>query len=190
MGRWPHQDHKQWLDHRHYRTYEIALGITRAVGPSGDPRDLESLALGITAFLPPWQKETAVHRFARFITDDMFLEDTQGRYIEVYEHDSGTKRTRRYLPVDIAMRSYGIGSGEVFTVPERRGREVREGNVIRWEESGQVADACYDYTLDLQLSADYDRLLVQMADEVFHTIFPNRALLSRIHEVLAIYVRG
>lgn len=149
MGQRPHQDHEQWLDHHHYRTYEIALGITRAVGPSGDLRDLESLALGITAFLAPWQKETAVHRFARFTADDMFLEDTQGRYIEVYEHGSGTTQTRRYLPVDIAMRSYEIGSGDVFTIPERHGREVREGNVIRWEESGQVADACYDYTLDL-----------------------------------------
>lgn len=119
----------------------------------------------------------------------MFLEDTQGSYIEVYEHGSGTIQARRYLPVDIAMRSYEIGSGDVFTIPERHGREVREGNVIQWEESGQVADACYDYTLDLRLSADYDRLLVQMADEVFHTILPNRVLLSRIHEVLAIYVR-
>jgi hypothetical protein len=87
------------------------------------------------------------------------------------------------------MRSCGIGSGDVFTDPERHGREVREGNVIRWEESAQVADACYDNTLGLQLSADYDRLLAQMADEVLHTIFPNRVLLSRIHEVLVLYVR-
>src|SRR5260370_3673092 len=95
MGQRPRQDHKEWLDHRHHRTYEIALGITRAVGSSGDLRELESLALGIEAFLPPWQKETAVHRFARFIADDMFLEDTQGRSIQVYVHGSGTVRTRR-----------------------------------------------------------------------------------------------
>jgi len=189
MGPRPDQDRKRWLDHRHYRTYEIALGITQAVGPSGDLRDLESLADGIADFLPPWQKETAVHRFARFIADEMFLEDTQGRYTEVYEHGSGTIRTRRYLPVDVAMRSYGFGSDEMFTIPERHGREVREANVIRWVESSQVADACYAYTLDLQLTDDYDRLLAQMADEVFHTIFPNRVLLSRLHEVLAIYVR-
>jgi hypothetical protein len=185
----PDRGSKQWLDHRHYRTYEIALGITRAVGPSGDLRDLESLADDIADFLPAWQKETAVHRFARYIADEMFLEDTQGRYIEVYDHDSGTIETRRYLPVDVAMRSYGIGSGEMFAIPERHGREVREGNVIRWEESSQVADACYHYTLDLQLTDDYDRLLARIADEVFHTIFPNRVLLRRLHETLAIYVR-
>jgi hypothetical protein len=182
------QDRKHWLDHRHYRTYEVALGITRAIGPSGDLRDLESLADEIAVFLPPWQKETAVHRFARFIADEMFLQDTQGRYVEVYEHGSGRIQTVRYLPVDVAMRSYGIGSGEMFTIPERHGTEIREGNVVRWEESSQVADACYAYTLDLQLTNDYDRLLTQIADEVFHTIFPNRVLLSRLHEVLAIYV--
>jgi hypothetical protein len=190
MGERPRQDHKEWLDHRHYRTYEIALGISRAVGSSADLRELESLALGIEAFLTPWQKETAVHRFARFIADGLFLEDAQGRYIRIYEHDGGTFRTRRYLPVDVAMRAYGIGSGEMFAVPEPHGRDVREGNVTRWEESEQVADACHEYTLDLQWTADYDYLLSQMADEVFHTIFPNRVLLSRIHEVLAIYVRG
>jgi HNH endonuclease len=190
MGPRPDQDRKRWLDHRHYRTYEIALGITQAVGPSGDLRDLEMLADGIADYLPPWQKETAVHKFARFIADGMFLEDTEGRYIEVYEHDDGTIRTERYLPVDIAMSSYGIGSDEMFTVPERDGREVREGNVIRWEESSRVADACYAYTLDLQLTDDYDRLLEHVTDEVFHTIFPNRVLLSRLHEVLALYVRG
>lgn len=32
------------------------------------------------------------------------------------------------------------------------------------------------------------KLLEQLCDEVFYTIFPNRTLLSRLHEVLAIYV--
>jgi len=56
----------------------------------GDLRDPESLPLGIRAFLPPRQKETAFTGFARFVADDMFPEDTLGRYLEVYEHDSGT----------------------------------------------------------------------------------------------------
>lgn len=66
---------------------------------------------------------------------------------------------------------------------------MREGNVTRWVESTKVADACYDYTVDLQWTAVYDNLLGQLSDEVFRTISPNRTLLSRLHEVLAIYVR-
>jgi hypothetical protein len=193
MGPRSDQDHKRWLDHRHYRTYEIALGITRAVGPSGDLRDLEWLADDVLGFLPPWQRESALHKFARFIADEMFLEDTGGRYITAYVHDGSNiaGSPRRYLPVDVAMRSYEIGSGEMFTIPPPDGRWVREGNrhINRWEESSKVADACYEYTRDLQLSADYDLLLTQIADEVFHTIFPNRVLLSRLHEVLALFVR-
>lgn len=148
---------------------------------------LNRLALASRLSCPRGRRRPLFHRFARFIADDMFLEDTQGRYIHAYDHASGSTKTRRYLPVNIAMRAYGIGSG--FMVPESYGREVREDNVIRWDESGQAADSCYDYTLDLQYTTDYDCLLAQMADEVFHTIFPNRVLLSRIHEVLASYVR-
>lgn len=160
------------------------------MSPSADLRDLESLTVGISDFLPPWQKETAVHGFARFIADRMFLQDAQGRYVRIDEVDGWTSRSRRYPPVDIAMRAYGIGSGEMFAVPEPHGREVREGNIIRWAESNQVADSCIGYTLDLRLASDYDHLLSHRADEVFHTIFPNRVLLSRIHKVLSIYVRS
>jgi HNH endonuclease len=180
---------KQWLDHRHYRTYEIALGITQAVGGSADLRDLEFLQEAIAGFLLPWQKETAVHRFARAVADEMFVKDTEGPYIQLYDQDgNGSISTRRYLPVDIALRSYGIGDGEMFEVPPPDGVWRREGNIYTWEESVKVANACYDYTVDLQWTAAYDELLIRIADEVFYTIFSNRTLLGRLHEVLAIYV--
>jgi hypothetical protein len=66
---------------------------------------------------------------------------------------------------------------------------VREGNINTWKESSKVASACCDYTAEPQWTEAYDQLLTRLADEVFHIIFPNRALLSRIHEVLAIYVQ-
>lgn len=188
MSKNPSQDRKRWLNHHHYRTYEIALRITQAVGLSADLRDLDYLHDWISVYLQPWQKESAIHRFAAVIANEMFAEDTQGPYVEVYEPEEHPAEIRRYLPVDIAMRAYGVGDGEMFEVPERDGTTVREGNVSRWVESSKVADACFDYTFDLQMTEAYDRLLEQITDEVFHTVFPNRALLSRLHEVLAIYV--
>jgi HNH endonuclease len=185
----PNQDRKRWLDHRHYRTYEIALRITGAVGSSGDFRDLEFLTEEIIDFLEPWQKESAVHKFAKVIADEMFIEDTSGPYVRSYEFGSDdTTQLRWFLPVDVAMRSYRIGDGEMFRVPEPDGAQVRDGNIVRWVESTKVADACYDYTLELKLTEDYDRLLVQLGEEVFHTLFPNRSLLTRLNEVLAVYV--
>jgi 5-methylcytosine-specific restriction endonuclease McrA len=179
-----------WLDHRHYRTYEIALGITRAVAASADLRDLEFLNEAVVDFLSPWQMETAVHRFARVVADEIFMKDIDGPYIGTYERDANSSIvTQRYLPVDFALRSYGICDDEMFRVPPPDGAWVSEGNINTWKESSKVANACYDYTVDLQWSDAYDQLLTRLADEVFHTIFPNRALLSRVHEVLAIYVQ-
>jgi hypothetical protein len=173
------QDRRRWLNHRHYRTYEIALGITRAVRWPADLRDLEFLAEGITGFLPPWQKETAVHRLARVVASDLFLRDTEGPYIQVFEETDGVPaRMNRYLPVDVAMHAYGIDHGEMFRVPEPDETEVRKGNTVTWAESERVANACYDYTLDLQWTEPYDLLLTHLSDEVFHTIFPNRVLLD------------
>lgn len=184
---------EQWLEHRHYRTYEIALGLTRAVGASADLQDLGFLQEGIADFLLPWQEKTAVHKFARVIADEMFLKDTEGPYIRIHEQDlNGSTLTRRYLPVDFALRSFGIFDGEMFQVPPPDGEWVRRGprgNINEWRESGKVASSCYEYTVDLQLTAVYDELLERVSDEVFHTIFPNRRLLSRIHELLAMYVR-
>jgi 5-methylcytosine-specific restriction endonuclease McrA len=158
------------------------------VGPSGDFRDLEFLTEEIIDFLKPWQRESAVHKFAKVIADEMFINDTSGPYVESDElRSDGTIQVRRYLPVDVAMSSYRIGNGEMFRVPDRDATEVRDDNKVKWVESTKVADACYDYFLELKLTEDYDRLLVQIGEEVFHTIFPNRRLLARLNEVLAVY---
>jgi hypothetical protein len=61
--------------------------------------------------------------------------------------------------------------------------ETRELPVI-------VGNACYDYfTEKLRLSDVYERLLDQIADEVFHITFLNRATLAQLNGFLARYVR-
>lgn len=160
-----------------------------ALGPSSDFGELEFLDDAIIDFLKPWQGQSAVHKFARFIADEMFINDTSGPYVRTSElQDDGTAKVRRHLPVDVAMRAYRIGSGDMFRVPDPDGTEVRDGNAVTWIESTKAADACYEYTLDLRLTEDYDRLMIQIGEEVFHTIFPNRSLLARLNGVLAGYV--
>jgi HNH endonuclease len=185
---------KEWLDHRHHRTYEIALGITRLVSRSGDMGKFEFLDDSITDFLLPWQEVTAVHQFARLVAYEMFLQDTEGPYIRGNERDgSGNLKPQRYLPVDCALLSYGlVNVDEIFLVPPRDGEWVkdRDRNIRSWQESSKVEDACYEYTRYLQLTGVYEELIGRLGEEVFHTIFPNRALLGRIHEILSFYVRG
>ncbi|MFF5084562.1 HNH endonuclease [Actinoplanes sp. NPDC000266] len=185
----PVVDGRQWINHRHYRTYEIALRFTRAVGASADLRDLEFLNDYIVGFFQPWQHETAVHKFVRVIADEMFLDDTNGPYISIYEQTEVGLNLRRYLPVDIALRAYGVNDEEPFLIPEPVMKESREGNITSLTETNDAADACYEYTCDLQMTEVYDQLLAQISDEVFHTIFPNRILLGRLHRTLSLYVQ-
>jgi len=185
----PVVDDRQWINHRHYRTYEIALRFTRAVGASADLRDLEFLNDYIIGFFQPWQHETAVHKFARIIADEMFLDDTDGPYLSMHEQTGDSFKSKRYLPVDIALRAYGVHDGDPFDIPEPIMEESRKGNITRLTETSDAADACYEYTRDLQLTEVYDELLAQISDEVFHTIFPNRILLGRLHGTLSMYVQ-
>jgi hypothetical protein len=185
---------KEWLDHRHYRTYEIALGITRLVKGTGRFERLEFLDDSIADFLMPWQDVTAVHRFAERVADEAFLKDVDGPYISSREKNvDDDSKPPRYLPVDCALRAYGlIDHDEMFCVPPREGKWVKRDpcrNITSWEESSRATDACYEYTRELQSTAVYEELVNQIGEEVLHTMFPNRLLLGQINEILSRYVR-
>ncbi|MEU4664190.1 HNH endonuclease signature motif containing protein [Micromonospora chalcea] len=190
----PNRNRKLWLNHGYFRTYQIAARISAiASDPIAYIRELEDLTVdnAVLAFLPAWQKESVVHKFAKWISDEIFIEDTSGPYVisdEVVEDGSFTHK--RYLPVDLALRAYGISNHEPFAVPPPDGEMVRvKENVREWVESGVVADACYDYFMeDLRLSQVYDDLQAQIADEVFHTMFFNRVALGGLNRCLAMYV--
>jgi hypothetical protein len=186
------RDHKEWITHGYFRTYEIAGRLAEvAEAPSG--HELEPLTLddGILDFLPSWQKDSVVHKFARFIADDMFVDDTSGPYVMVHVRDDEDRiQMERYLPVDIALRAYGI-STDSFKVPPPDGVSVRvKPNLTVWRESNKVADACYDYFMEgLRLSQPYEDLLMQIADEVFHIVFLNRAAMAGLNGYLAMHVK-
>jgi hypothetical protein len=142
---------------------------------------------GILGFLPNWQKESALHKFARWVADDMFVDGTSGPYVQGYDEDGGPVR---YLPVEIALQNYGFSLDEPFKVPPPHGQTVQlSPNVTGWEESHEVADACYEYFMEgVRLSQPYDELLGQIADEVFHTMFHNRVALAGLNTYLAWHV--
>lgn len=180
----------EWISHRYFRTYEIARRIS---GIASDPfayiRDLEELMGddGIVDFLPPWQYDTVVHRFARWIADEMFLDDTAGPYVTRHDLDSNPITVKRYLPVDLCLAAYDLWPTIDFEVPERGGDYVIESrNIRRWQESAVVEDRCYDYFINsVQLSAPYEKLLDIIADEVFHVVFHNRAVMFGLNDFLA-----
>ncbi|MFD4254597.1 HNH endonuclease [Amycolatopsis thermoflava] len=179
---------KEWLSHGYFRTYQIAQRVVRLAGDRdffvrryetiSDPEELID-------YIRPWQKETLVHKFAYDMADDMFEADTDGNYVRLHTMDeTGAVTTVRVLPVDLGLNLYGLRDG-YFEIPKDLECSV-EGNVRVWRDSHSVADACYDYFREnLSLSEPYDRLLKQLADEVFHILFLNRGTMADLNQQLA-----
>jgi hypothetical protein len=184
--------HKNWITHKYFRTYSIASELAR-VANNPDFRELEHFFIedGVLEFTANWQKDTLVHKFARWIADEKFIEDTSGPYVVEYtQSESGSYGTQRYLPVDLCMIAYGFDL-KPFDVPPPDGEmaEIRP-KLSEWRESTKVADLCYDYMLnDLGPSQVYEELLGRIADEVFHVVFINRVLMARLNEIVAMKVR-
>ncbi|MCG3754773.1 HNH endonuclease [Amycolatopsis sp. Poz14] len=183
---------KNWITHRYFRTYSIASELAR-IANNPDFHELEHLFIedGVLEFTPNWKKDTLVHKFARWIADEKFINDTSGPYVVEYmQSESGSIYTKRFLPVDLCMTAYGFDS-EPFEVPPPDGDMVEiRPKVSEWRESSKVADACYEYMLnDLRLSQIYHDLLARIADEVFHVVFINRVLMARLNEIISMKVR-
>ena len=181
-------DEKSWITHRYFRTYAIASQVHAiATNPAAFMRELEELWLdgGVLSFVSKWSNDTVVHKFARWVADDMFYEDTSGPYIEVMEGDN-YKSIKRRLPVDVCLRAYGIAN-EPFEIPPSDGTSVKvERNIAVRQESSRVADACHAYFIeDLRCTQAYENLLTQIGAEVFHVMFTNRAAMAGLNRLVA-----
>lgn len=135
---------------------------------------------GIEAFLTPWQKHSALHRIVEYVAHDLFSADCTGpRLITIERH---WRDRRHLLPVDYALELYGLQEPADAHVPDER---------LLQDDPAAASDAAYDYfTEDLQLSAPYEQLLHQLADEVFYVMFNNRTALEALNGFLAGAVLG
>jgi hypothetical protein len=192
MPKSQNQKPKQWIEHRYFRTYAIAARLaTIASEPFAYLHDLEELTVedGVLDFIQNWKKDTLVHKFARWVADSMFLDDTDGPYVSLHVRGDDELEVHRYLPVDVALHAYGL-SDKAFEVPPPDGEFVREGpNKSRWQESVKVANACYEYfTENLRLSQEYEDLVNRIAEEVFHIVFLNRKCMAGLNGYIAMHV--
>ncbi|WP_304454341.1 HNH endonuclease [Nocardiopsis sp. YSL2] len=138
--------------------------------------------------IPSWQKDTLVHKLAKAVADEIFLNDTDGPYVTIHNPDESFQ-PKRYLPVDLALQGYGI-KHTPFEIPPPDGKVVRATrNVTKWQESAKVANACYDYFVeDLRDSQAYEDLLSRMADEVFHVVFRDRVTMRGLNAYFSMSV--
>jgi hypothetical protein len=180
------------LTHEYFRTYRIANVVDAIMrDPLAYLRELEGLTVndGIYNFLPRWQKESALHKFIRFVADEILMDDTDGATRVPFGPDR--LNPKWILPVDAAMLRYGIIDEPVFLIPEEPtsdGASVGDGDPSDCSDPHYVANACYDYLSGLRWTQAYENLMARIADEVFYVMFLNRRALANLNEFLARYV--
>jgi hypothetical protein len=181
----------EWMTHEYFRTYRIANAVETIMrDPFAYLRDLEALTIdnGIYDFLPHWQKNSALHKFIRFIADDILMDDTHGPTRVPFGPDA--LHPQWILPADAAMMNYGITREPLFLIPDNPAlsRPPTDEDDSPGPEDHYVANACYDYLVDLRLTQAYEVLMSRIADEVFYVMFLNRRALANLNRFLAMYV--
>ncbi|MER6914337.1 HNH endonuclease [Streptomyces sp. NPDC000594] len=182
-------DKTQWFDHNYYSTYRIASRVQRlALCP--DYRYLEALMLddGIFEFLPHWQKDSALHKFIRYIADEIMESDNSGDRAVLFGADM--MKPKKTIPVEAALVAYGLREKISFEIPDIPPTAHTEGNLTRFETAVEVHDACYEHFLEVRLSQAYEDFLKKISKEVFYVMFTNRVTLQALHEYLSRYVMG
>ncbi|MFE2991148.1 HNH endonuclease [Streptomyces sp. NPDC059262] len=183
----------EWLTHEYFRTYRIANAVDTIMrDPFAYLRELEGLTVddGIIDFLPHWQKDSALHKFIRFIADDIFMDDSHGPSRVPYGPDP--VHPQWILPADLAMMNYGIIDEPLFFIPDDPSGGVPvnhpegDGNTDPYF----VQNACYHYLERLPLLQVYEDLMARIADEVFFVMFTNRRALASLNKFLSMYLDG
>ncbi|MEU3469808.1 HNH endonuclease signature motif containing protein [Streptomyces sp. NPDC006687] len=182
----------EWLAHEYFRTYRIANAVETIMrDPFAYLRELEALTVdnGIYDFLPNWQKESALHKFIRFVAEDILMGDAHGPTRVPF--GPNLVHPRWILPADAAMMNYGIIREPLFLIPDDPmpgGQTGGDGDPSGSEDPHYVANACYDYLVHLRLTQVYEDLMSRIADEVFYVMFLNRQALANLNRFLAMYV--
>ncbi|MDT0572301.1 HNH endonuclease signature motif containing protein [Streptomyces sp. DSM 3412] len=182
----------EWLTHEYFRTYRIANAVDTIMrDPFSYLRHLEGLTVndGIYDFLPHWQKESALHKFIRYVADEILMNDTDGPTRVPFGSDPIYPDW--ILPVDAAMLQYGIIDEPLFFIPDEPvPEEVTDsgGDSSESKDPYHVVNACYDYLLNLRWTQVYEDLMSRITDEVFYVMFLNRRALANLNEFLAMHV--
>ncbi|MDV9172854.1 HNH endonuclease signature motif containing protein [Streptomyces sp. W16] len=180
----------QWIQHEYLDTYRIAsLVETYANSHINYLRELEALTLdcGICAFIPHWQKDTALHKFIRYAAEIMLEDDNSGKYKVAFGGDP--VHPKWTLPLEEALVTYGIQDEVLWEIPEIAPVEKTQDNgVIYTTDAPELRNACYEYFQEMQMTQVYNDLLHKISDEVFFVMFTNRVALQNLHQYLAYHV--
>ncbi|MDT0304000.1 HNH endonuclease [Streptomonospora wellingtoniae] len=190
---------RDFIELRHFDTYNIAAIADGVVSNQFVYlRNLEEIFgdQGILGFVKPFKKRSALHLFLEEIILRIFDEDFTG------EINLGTSATQvGVLPIEIAFEKHGIDYETFDQFRERTGLPPLSGDYVRALMRIQASTASdddhrfadlpneySDYWEELTITSALDRLLQQMAEEVFFILFINREFLENFNRMMAVYV--
>ncbi|MET8046834.1 HNH endonuclease [Streptosporangium sp. NPDC005286] len=199
---------RDFADNRFHRTYLLANTIDRiASNPFGYLHDLEEIFVngGIQSYLAPFQKTSALHRFARSIIWHNFYNHMMTPVtlvpsdVQKFEGAPLYDEAVWVLPIEAAFEEYELEfmtfndyreACDLPALPPGFHRHVRSEDHKSCDSNCVAINDDYgNYWNELQIAEpSLDLLLDRMSDEIFYVMFGNRSFLAHLHKLLAMYV--
>ncbi|WP_327049334.1 HNH endonuclease [Microbispora sp. NBC_01189] len=200
---------REFTENRYHRTYLAANTIDKiATNPFGYLHTLEEIFVndGIVPYLAPFQKCSALHRFAYDVIWQQFydhlmppvtlIESDRQKFDDAPLYDA----TMRVLPIEVAFEEYEL---EHMTFNDYRAmmglKPLKPGfhRHVRADDHSGCNDDCVainddygEYWNELLLAEpSFETLLNRMSDEIFFVMFSNRSFLARLNNLLSNYVQ-
>ncbi|MEU6786999.1 HNH endonuclease signature motif containing protein [Nonomuraea angiospora] len=194
---------KELLEGRYHRIYLLAHLIDQiAAHRFAYLQDLEAIFAdqGIYPYLPAFQKESAVHRFAGSVLWQYYYdkETLVASAIQKFPGASIADENMWVLPVEAACEAYEIEyptfvefrkESNLSEVTPAAQRHFRSCDDHRCTECARLSDEYLDYWNELNLCGYVDDLLDRTSEEVFFVMFSNRSFLANLHGLLSGYVQ-
>lgn len=164
------------IEVRYYNTYYYANFVFNLLSDRWEyMRVLHELFedQGELAFIQPFEKYSALHKFIQFAIELMFNDDLDSEYTK-HSIEKGKPR----LPINHAFEFY----------------EIEHTTFDQWldtnkaQSTASVDDQLYEYYHELKLEEAYDHLVMRLVDETFFIMFLNRDALLLLNDLIAGYI--
>ncbi|MFI6073934.1 HNH endonuclease [Actinoplanes sp. NPDC051343] len=203
------KDFKDLIELQHYDTYHYARIIdAMAREPIAFMHDLSEMLSGdgFDYFCQPFQKVSALHKFASLVINRTFDEDLLGlptlspSRTQVFEGAPLYDYEMHVLPVENAFEALGLPHttfAEFRSDKEwpallpgfqRHLYHSRRNPCEDCPEFESLPDEYYEYFNELQLTGELEELCDRLAEEVFYVLFANRSFLYDFNQMMAYYV--
>ncbi|WP_327031683.1 HNH endonuclease [Micromonospora ureilytica] len=203
------KDFKDLIEIQHYDTYHYARIVdAMARDPMAYMHDLSEMLSGdgFDYFCEPFDKVSALHKFASIVIDRTFDEDLLGSPTlapsrsQVFAGAPLYDYQMHVLPVENAFEALNLPHTTFVEFRSARGwpalkpgferhlYHARRSPCVECPQHESLPDEYNEYFGELQLTGEVEELCDRLAEEVFFVLFANRSFLYDFNHMMASYV--